>query len=136
MKRDPCPAVAQLDHVALATSALERLCDFYVLLGAVPSPPWTDLDTGLRACLLDFCGVHLEVMERGAGGEGAPTGERSLGLLHLGFALESADAVDEVTRAIAAAGHRVLRPPRRAGARGRYESVVADPDGNPLTLSV
>ena len=58
------------------------------------------------------------------------------GLAHLGFALGSADAVDEFSRAIAAAGHRVLEPPHRAGELGRYESVVLDPDGNRLKLTV
>ena len=37
---------------------------------------------------------------------------------------------------IAAAGHRVLEPPHRAGELGRYESVVLDPDGNRVKLTV
>jgi len=136
VSRDPCPAVAQLEHIALATNDLERLCDFYLLLGAMASPPFTDPDTGLRGRVLDFCGVHLEVFERRERGEGAAGEERSLGVLHLGFALESADAVDELSGVIAAAGHRVLERPRRAGELGRYESVVLDPDGNRLKLTV
>jgi hypothetical protein len=43
------------------------------------------------------------------------------GFVHLGFALGSADAVDELTRVIATAGHRVLERPHRTGERGRYE---------------
>jgi lactoylglutathione lyase len=57
-------------------------------------------------------------------------------LLHLGFALGAADAVDDLTGNIAAAGHRVLEPPRRIGEPGSYESVVLDPDGNRLKLTV
>jgi predicted enzyme related to lactoylglutathione lyase len=56
--------------------------------------------------------------------------------VHLGFALGSADAVDELTRVLAAAGHRVLEPPHRTDKLGRYESVVVDPDGNRLKLMV
>jgi predicted enzyme related to lactoylglutathione lyase len=37
---------------------------------------------------------------------------------------------------MAAAGHRVLEPPHRTGELGRYESVVLDPDGNRLKLTV
>jgi lactoylglutathione lyase len=48
----------------------------------------------------------------------------------------SADAVDELSRVLAAAGHQVLEPPHRANELGRYESVVLDPDGNRLKLSV
>jgi lactoylglutathione lyase len=86
--------------------------------------------------VLDFCGVRLEVLERSRGRGGAAGIGRSAGLVHLGFALGSADAVDELTRVLAAAGHRVLEPPHRTDKLGRYESVVVDPDGNRLKLMV
>ena len=137
MSSDPCPqALAQIEHIALATSELERLCDFYRQLGAVASPPSTDPETGLRSCVLDFCVIRMELFERPRDGQGAARDARSPGLLHLGFAVESADAVDELTGVLAAAGHRVLGPPHRTGELGRYESVVLDPDGNRLKLTV
>jgi predicted enzyme related to lactoylglutathione lyase len=136
MSSDPCRTVAQIEHIALVTNDLESLSDFYTQLGGVASPPSTDPDTGLRSCVLDFCGVRLEVFEQLGSGEGAADVGRSPGLLYLGFVLESADAVDELTRVIAAAGHRVLQPPHRTGELGRYESVVLDPDGNRLKLTV
>jgi len=46
------------------------------------------------------------------------------------------DAVDDLSRVIAAAGYRVLRPPHRVAELGRYESVVVDPDGNRVKLTV
>jgi lactoylglutathione lyase len=58
------------------------------------------------------------------------------GLVHLGFALGTADAVDVLSGVVAAAGHRVLEQPHRTGQLGRYESVVLDPDGNRLKLTV
>jgi len=82
--------------------------------------------------VLDFCGVRLELFERPGGRESAAGGA----LMHLGFALGSADAVDELSHAIATAGHRVLEPPHRTGELGRYESVVLDPDGNRIKLTV
>jgi lactoylglutathione lyase len=130
------PAVAQIEHIALATNELERLCDFYRQLGAVASPPRADPDTGRRSCVLDFCGVRLEVFER-PGSSGSAAGDvSSPGLVHLGFALGSADAVDELSGVLTAAGHRVLEPPHRTGELGSYESVVLDPDGNRLKLMV
>jgi lactoylglutathione lyase len=129
--------LAQLERIALATSDVEGLRDFYRLLGAAASPASTDPDTGLRSCELDFCGLRLELFERGPGKSERAVGEvRSPALLHLGFALESADAVDQLTGVIAAAGHRVLEPPHRPHELGRYESVVLDPDGNRLKLTV
>jgi lactoylglutathione lyase len=129
-------AVAQIEHIALATNDVERLCDFYQLLGATASPPSTDPGTGLRGCALDFCDVRLELFERPGRAEGAVGDALALGLMHIGFALGSADAVDELSRVIATAGHRVLERPHRTGELGRYESVVLDPDGNRLKLTV
>jgi lactoylglutathione lyase len=129
-------AVAQIEHIALATNDVERMCGFYQLLGATASPPSADPGTGLRSCAVDFCDVRLELFERPGRREGAVGDALAPGLVHLGFAVESADAVDELTRVIAAAGYRVLERPHRAGEVGRYESVVLDPDGNRVKLTV
>jgi lactoylglutathione lyase len=129
------PAVAQIEHIALATSDVDGLWDFYRQLGAVVTPPGNDPDTGVRGCALDFCGVRLELFERRAG-HGTARDGRSPGLVQLGFVLGSADAVDELSSVLAAAGHRVVEPPHRAGELGRYESAVLDPDGNLLKLTV
>ena len=69
MGLDPCPTVALLEHIALATKDVERLRDFYLQLGGVPSGPFTDTDTGLHTWVLDFCGVRLELLERSRDGE-------------------------------------------------------------------
>lgn len=129
-------AVAQIEHIALATNDVERQCDFYQLLGATASPPSADPGTGLRSRVLDFCDVRLELFERPGRREGAVGDALAPGLMHIGFALGSADAVDELSRVIATAGHRVLERPHRTGELGRYESVVLDPDGNRLKLTV
>jgi catechol 2,3-dioxygenase-like lactoylglutathione lyase family enzyme len=85
--------------------------------------------------VLDFCGVRLELLERS--GDGEPDDcDRRAGLLHLGFALGSADAVDKFCGAIVAAGYSVLEPPHRVGRLGRYHGVVLDPDGNQVKLTV
>jgi lactoylglutathione lyase len=130
------PTIAQIEFIALATNDLDRLCGFYELLGAVALPPRVDPDTGLRTCVLDFCGVRLELLERSSSREGATDGGRRVGLVQLGFALGSADAVDELSGVFAAAGHRVLESPHRARELGCYECVVLDPDGNRLKLLV
>lgn len=125
---EPRQEIAQIDHIALATNDLESLCDFYRRLGGVVLTPATDLGGGLRGCVLDFFGVRLEVFER--------QGDVSPRLVQIGFVLRSADAVDELTRILAAAGHRVLEPPNRVSLLGPYESVLLDPDGNRVKLSV
>jgi predicted lactoylglutathione lyase len=128
--------LAQLENIALATDDVEGLRDFYLQLGGIASPPSTDPKMNLDSCVVDFCGVRLEFVERTSRGKGAAVNRRSSGLVHLGFALGSADAVDELTGVITAAGYRVLEWPRRTCELGCYESVVLDPDGNRLKLTV
>jgi lactoylglutathione lyase len=130
------PTVAQVEHIALATNDAERLCEFYQLLGPMASPAASDPGTGVRSRVLDFCGVGLELFEQPGRRPGVAGGALAPGFVHLGFALGSADAVDELTRVIAAAGHRVVERPHRTGELGRYESVVLDPDGNRVILTV
>lgn len=136
MSSELSQGMAQIEHVALATRNLESLCDFYRRLGGVALPLAPDPLGGPLGCSLDFCGVRLEVFERSRSRDAAPEDGRSPRLLYLGFALRSADAVDELSRVLTEAGHRVVEQPHRAGELGRYESVVLDPDGNRLKLSV
>ena len=112
------PRVAQLGQIALATDDVAGLRDFYRLLGGVASPPCVDRESGLQSCILDFCGVRLELLQRPDHGEGAAVDGQSSGLVYLSFALGTADAVDELSGVIAAAGYRVLEPPA-AHLRGR-----------------
>jgi catechol 2,3-dioxygenase-like lactoylglutathione lyase family enzyme len=136
VSRELIQGIAQIEHIALATKHLESLCDFYRQLGGVALPLAPDPGDGLPGCVFDFCGVRLELFERPRSGRAAAGDGGPLRLLHLGFALGSADAVDELSRVLAAAGHRVLEPPHRASELGRYGSVILDPDGNRLKLSV
>lgn len=137
MSSEPLRApVAQIEHIALATDDLRALCDFYCQLGGVASPTSIDAGSGLHSCVLDFYGVRLELLERPDRDARAASNGRSSALAHIGFALGSADAVDEVSGAIAAAGYRVLESPHRACDFGCYESVVLDPDGNRVKLTV
>jgi len=106
------------------------------LLGGVASLLCVDRESVLRSCILDFCGVRLELLEQPDRGEGAAVDGQSSVLVYLSFALGTADAVDELSGVIAAAGYRVLEPPQRTCDAGCYESVILDSGGNRLKLTV
>lgn len=57
------------------------------------------------------------------------------GYIHLALSAGSEAAVDALTARLKAAGYPVLDGPRRTG-DGYYESVVLDPDGNRIEITV
>jgi len=58
-----------------------------------------------------------------------------MGLAHSALSLGSKDAVDHVTENMQDAGVPIVGKPRTTG-DGYYESVVADPEGNLIELTV
>ena len=107
------PRVAQLEHIALATNDVEGLRDFYRCsegwlrrLASTPNPVFRAASWISAACAWSCSSGRDD-------GEGAEVDGQSSGLVHLSFALGSADAVDELSGVIAAAGYRVLEPPQR-----------------------
>jgi lactoylglutathione lyase len=128
---------ARLEHAALWTGDLEAARAFYErYLGASSSELYRNERTGFESYFLGFGdGPRLELMRipglTQADGPGGP----SPGYAHVAFALGSEAAVDELTETLRTAGYAVVDGPRRTG-DGYYESVVLDPDGNRVELTV
>jgi lactoylglutathione lyase len=126
-----------IEHVAIWTDGLERMRAFYErYLGGVAGERYQNESTGLRSYFLDLGdGARLELMQMPAVAERAAGDQQRLGLVHIAFALGSEQAVDELTDLLRSDGYAILDGPRRTG-DGYYESVVADPDGNRVELTV
>ena len=133
-----------IEHAALWTKDLQRLVAFYVeFFGAVPGERYFNPRRQFTSYFLSFSsGARLEVMSAstlepspvGALPDGAPAGTVG-GWAHVAFATGSEAQVDALTARLRAAGYPVLDGPRRTG-DGYYESVVLDPDGNRVEITV
>ena len=121
-------------HVALWTTALERLRDFYVeRLGATVGPRYENPRTGFVSYFVSFgTGARLELMSR-PDVVAAPPVTPHPGYAHVALSLGSREAVDAALTALGAQGVSVVSPARVTG-DGYYEAVIADPDGNPVEL--
>ena len=125
-----------IEHVAIWTDELERLRAFYErYFGGVAGEQYENEATGFHSYFLDLGGARLELMQMPAVAERAPRDQQRLGWAHIAFALGSEQAVDELTDRLRSDGYSIVDGPRRTG-DGSYESVVCDPDGNRVELTV
>ena len=129
------PVHARVEHVALWTRDPERLRDFYSeWFGACSNDGYVNPVRRFRSYFLSFgSGARIEIMQVPDLSE--PSAHPAPGYAHIALALGSNGAVDEVTARLRAAGFVILDGPRRTG-DGYYESVVLDPDGNRIELTV
>jgi lactoylglutathione lyase len=124
-----------LEHAALWTPDLERARAFYeTYLDAAAGEKYVNPDTDFSSYFLTFeDGARLELMH--TPDLASPAAHPAAGYAHVAIALGSEAAVDRLTERLREDGFPVLDGPRRTG-DGYYESVVADPDGNRVELTV
>lgn len=127
----------RLEHTAIWTHDLARLRAFYErYFGAEASSLYRSRTrTGFTSSFLTFPGggARLELMSI-AELSAAPAGD-AVGYAHLAVAVGSRAAVDALTARMWEDGVRVVGLPRETG-DGYYESVVNDPDGNIVEITV
>jgi lactoylglutathione lyase len=126
----------RIEHVALWTRDLEGLRAFYErYFGATAGARYYNPKKQFQSYFLSFeGGARIELMHSPQIEEPGKAGAR-LGYAHLAIALGSQEAVDALTARLRADGYPVLDGPRRTG-DGYYESVVLDPEGNRIELTV
>lgn len=127
----------RIEHVALWVSDLERVRAFYEThFGAAASPKYTNAAKGFESYFLTFPsgGPRLELM-RWADLPPRPLGVELTGWAHVAFSVGSVEQVDALTERLRAGGFEVIDVPRRTG-DGYYESVVHDPEGNRVEVTV
>jgi lactoylglutathione lyase len=128
----------RIEHVAIWTKELEQLRAFYeAYFGAEASSKYRNPRTGFESYFLRFSsGARLELMCSPAVADlpDSPGGQ-PVGYSHLAFSVGSRERVDGLTAELREAGHSVASAPRTTG-DGYYESVVLDPDGNRVEITI
>lgn len=126
----------RIAHVAVWTQEVERLKEFYEThFGAKAGPKYVSQSRPFESYFLSFeSGARLEIMQMPSAADGANISGPPPGYAHLAISVGSEGQVDRLTSRLRDAGCEVLSNPRRTG-DGCYESVVADPDGNPIEIT-
>ena len=125
-----------IEHIALWTDQLEPLVAFYeTYFDAAAQPKYINPKTHFESVFLTFeSGARIEIMHKPELGA-RPTEAQPLGYAHLAFSVGSREEVERLTQRLAADGHPVIGQPRVTG-DGYFESLILDPDGNRIEITV
>jgi lactoylglutathione lyase len=126
-----------IDHVAIWTTDLEKLKDYYVkYFDGKSNSKYVNKETLFESYFITFeSGTRLELMHK----TGIPSNLNNpivqyQGIIHLSFGVESMSGVDEKLNLLRNDGFRILRGPRKTG-DGYYEFETLDPDNNRLEVA-
>jgi lactoylglutathione lyase len=127
-----------IDHVAIWTSQLEKLKDYYVkyFIGK-SNRKYINNEKHFESYFISFdTGTRLELMQM----PGIPHNlndtieKQYLGIIHLSFGMENMDLVNEKCSELKSAGFKILKGPRKTG-DGYWEFETLDPDNNRIEVS-
>lgn len=127
-----------IEHLAIWTKDLERLKEFYEkYFHTTSNSLYVNQKKQFRSYFLIFdSGARLELMQRpDIKSSPKSDGTELYGYAHLAISVGSEDSVNRLTERLRNDGYPILDGPRRTG-DGYYESVVADPDGNRIEITV
>jgi len=126
----------KIEHVGLFVRNIEKTVQFYEeFFEAKASEKYHNPVTTFSSRFLTFPdGARLEVCNR-ENLDKHHSLSKPLGYMHLAFSVGSREKVDELSSKISDAGYKHLSGPRVTG-DGYYESVVCDPEGNEIELTV
>jgi lactoylglutathione lyase len=128
----------RIEHIAIWTHHLEQMKEFYEkYFQARAGNKYQNVAKQFESYFLYFSsGAQLELMSRlGISETRSKAEEQFTGLTHVCFACGSEKNLDELTERIRNDGYRVVNGPRHTG-DGYYESVILDPDGNRIEITV
>ena len=127
-----------IDHVAIWTSRLEKLKDFYVkYFNGTANVKYFNPEKHFESYFISFeSGTRLELMQKPGIPENLndPVEKQYQGIIHLAFGVENMDLVDDKMAELVHDGFKILRGPRKTG-DGYWEFETLDPDNNRIEVS-
>ncbi|PES82582.1 glyoxalase/bleomycin resistance/extradiol dioxygenase family protein [Bacillus anthracis] len=125
----------KIEHVAIWVNDLEGMCDFYKLyFGGEENSLYHNPKKQFESYFITFeGGARLELMKQVGIDDALQT--QTIGYAHIAFSVGSEKKVNELTSTLREAGYAVLNGPRTTG-DGYYESVVSDPEGNQIEITI
>ena len=128
----------KIEHIAIWAKDIEKLKNFYTnYFQARAGLKYFNAKKNFESYFLSFdSGCRLEVMQM----PGIPESKNDAlqqftGIIHFAISVESKEIVDTLTERLRNDGYKIVGEPRTTG-DGYYESVVLDPEGNRIEITV
>ena len=125
----------KIEHVAIWVNDLEGMRDFYKqYFNGAGNSLYHNPKKQFKSYFITFeGGARLELMKQVGIDDNTQT--QTIGYAHIAFSVGSKEKVNELTNTLREAGYPVLNGPRTTG-DGYYESVVSDPEGNQIEITI
>lgn len=128
----------KIEHIAIWTRDIEKLKTFYArYFGAKAGEQYHNPQKQFKSYFLSFeNGARLELMQMPSVPDSRNDAHKQFtGLIHFAVSTGSKERVDELTIQLKNDGVKIIDGPRTTG-DGYYESVVLDPDGNRVEITI
>ena len=127
----------KIEHVAIWVRDLEKMKDFYLkYFNTTCGEKYTNPKKKFASYFINFPEApHLELMHRDDIQDRGGNFTEHFGWAHIAISLDSRENVVELTEKFRADGWTIAGEPRITG-DGYYESVILDPEGNRIELTI
>ncbi|CAM3439123.1 VOC family protein [Zobellia roscoffensis] len=127
----------KIEHLAIWASDLETMRQFYEnYFDAIAGERYHNPTKNFTSYFLSFSeGTRLELMHKPEITKASNSTEEHLGFIHFALSVGSKEKVDTITEQLRTDGFQVAGEPRTTG-DGYYESVILDPEGNRIEITV
>lgn len=127
-----------IDHVAIWTSQLERLKDYYIrYFNGRANEKYLNKEKHFESYFVSFdSGTRLELMQMSGITENLNDNveKQYQGIIHISFGMGNMNLVNEKFNELTKDGFKLLRSPRKTG-DGYWEFETLDPDNNRIEVS-
>lgn len=127
----------KIEHIALWSKDIEKLKSFYEkYFGAKSNTKYTNEKKGFQSYFLLFDGgSRIEIMQKPGLLFHKDDAQNTIGYVHLAISVGEMQDVVDLTKRLEKDDYEIASYPRYTG-DGYFESVVLDPDGNLVEITI
>jgi len=127
----------KIEHLAIWVSDLEKMRSFYEdYFKAISGQLYKNSNKNFSSYFLSFEeGARLELMQKPKIPLRPDKTKEYIGIIHFAISVGTKEKVDNLTARLGNDGYEIIGKPRITG-DGYYESIVLDPEGNRIEITI